>query len=132
MQQRMSVPITNTTVAVDTETTVGVTFRHVIPLMDLTLPEGSVPQQGQRLHSPVVPGERMQKGKKGAKDKNDEDEDSVLFPPRCGVSWYQGAFTCLAKQAVLEGQTLILTAQSPGMQFFICPLRNTDTQFVMA
>jgi hypothetical protein len=37
--------------------------------MDLILQEGSILQHGQSLHSPVVPGETMQKGGGGEKKR---------------------------------------------------------------
>jgi hypothetical protein len=76
-------PATNRIANVDAEPTAGVVLLHVIPLMDLILEEASVLYDGQRLHSPVVPSDRMEKAKRKeeGKDKNDEDEDGVLRPP---------------------------------------------------
>jgi hypothetical protein len=45
----------------------------------------------------------MEEGKKEAKDKNDEDEDGVLLPPRCGVSRYQGGLYMPGKARSTRG-----------------------------
>jgi len=58
------IPVTNRIASADTELNVGVALLHAIPLMDLMLGEASVLHDGQRLHSPVVPGERMEKAKR--------------------------------------------------------------------
>jgi hypothetical protein len=54
------IPVTKRIASANTKPTAGVSSRHVIPLMDLQLGKASVLLDGQCLHSPVVPGERME------------------------------------------------------------------------
>jgi hypothetical protein len=63
------IPVTNRIASLNTEPSVGVALLHEIPLMDLMLGEASVLYDGQRLHSPAVPSERMEKAKRKKEKK---------------------------------------------------------------
>jgi len=45
--------------------------------MDLTLGEASVLHKGQRLHSPVVPSERMETGKRKKERKKEKKNEKI-------------------------------------------------------